>query len=89
MDAYTCMSRWVRGSMYLLSDDSLIQRDQRSDPGSHQDALVASIERRVNTSHVLEVDKPAKSDILSEDDKCQQGLDDVEGQRVKLIGKMR
>lgn len=89
MDAYTCIFRRLSKSLYLLSNDSLIQRDQRSDPSANQDPLVATVEGRVNASHMLEVDESAKRDILPENDICQQGLDDIEGQRVKGIVEMR
>jgi len=89
MDAYTCIFRRLSKSLYLLSNDSLIQRDQRSDPSANQDPLVATVEGRVDASHMLEVDESAKRDILPENDICQQGLDDIEGQWVKGIVEMR
>lgn len=79
----------IRKSLYLLSDNSLIQSDQGSNCGSDQDALVASIDGRVDAGHVFEVDEAAEGDVLREDDIHQQGLDDVEGQRVEGVVEMR
>lgn len=74
--------------LYLLLGDSLVQRDERSNSSSNQDSLIASIESRVNPSHMLEINESSKCDVLSKDHVCQQGFRDVESQWVKGIVEM-
>lgn len=71
MDAYTCMFPFAPAREFiftLLSDSSLVQRDQRSDSGSNEDALVASVDGGVDARHVFGLDESADRSTLAEDD---------------------
>lgn len=83
------MPGWVCKILYLLPDDGLVQRDQRSDPCPNQGALIAAEEGGVNPCNVRGVDESAKRDALAKDGVRQQGFHDVESQRVKGIGEVR
>lgn len=75
--------------MDLLLDDCLVYRDKCADTVSDKNTLVSTIDCRVDDSHILEVNKSAKSNVLPIDDESQQRFDDIKSQWIELVSEMR
>jgi hypothetical protein len=83
MAALTVIVEYATSGLFL--DDRFVQRDQCTDASSDQDTLPTSVHSGVDTSDILEINKPSERDILAKDHENQQRLDDVESQWIKGI----
>ena len=81
--ALTVIVEYTTSRLFL--DDRFVQCDQCTDASSDQDTSPASVHSGVDTSDILEINKPSKRDILAKDHENQQRFDDVESQWIKGI----
>lgn len=75
-------------SSSLLFDDGLVERDQGTDSAAYKNALIATVESRVDSRDSLEVDEASKGNVLRVNNVRDKRLGNVESQGVKGVSEV-